>query len=126
MIIKSFIYLLIFLFCIPFIYLFQFGISNLISSINNLFSINYFQLIFNTIALVLSVTFTTIIISLFLSWATEMCKLKFVKLWRILLIFPLVIPSYLAGYLFIFARSKSKKIKRIPFEVDRSVTPDAS
>ena len=101
MIIKSFIYLLIFLFCIPFIYLFQFGISNLISSINNLFSINYFQLIFNTIALVLSVTLTTIIISLFLSWATEMCKLKFVKLWRILLIVPLVIPSYLAGYLFI-------------------------
>ena len=92
MIIKSFIYLLIFLFCIPFIYLFQFGISNLISSINNLFSINYFQLIFNTIALVLSVTLTTIIISLFLSWATEMCKLKFVKLWRILLIVPLVIP----------------------------------
>ena len=90
-VIKLITYLIIFLFCIPFIYLFQFGISNLISSINNLFSINYFQLIFNTIALVISVTFTTIIISLFLSWATEMCKLKFVKLWRILLIFPLLL-----------------------------------
>ena len=100
-VIKFVIYLIIFLFCIPFIYLFQFGISNLFSSINNLFTVYYFQLIFNTIALVLSVTFTTIVISLFLSWATEICKLKFAKLWRILLIFPLVIPSYLAGYLFI-------------------------
>ena len=100
-VIKFIIYLIIFLFCIPFIYLFQFGISNLFSSINNLFTFYYFQLIFNTIALVLSVTFTTIVISLFLSWATEICKLKFAKLWRILLIFPLVIPSYLAGYLFI-------------------------
>ena len=100
-VIKFIIYLIIFLFCIPFIYLFQFGISNLFSSINNLFTVYYFQLIFNTIALVLSVTFTTIVISLFLSWATEICKLKFAKLWRILLIFPLVIPSYLAGYLFI-------------------------
>ena len=100
-VIKFVIYLIIFLFCIPFIYLFQFGISNLFSSINNLFTIYYFQLILNTIALVLSVTFTTIVISLFLSWATEICKLKFAKLWRILLIVPLVIPSYLAGYLFI-------------------------
>ena len=100
-VIKFLIYFFIFLFCIPFIYLFQFGLSNLFFSINNLFSINYFQLILNTIILVLSVTFTTIVISLFLSWATEMCKLKFVKFWRILLIVPMVVPSYLAGYLFI-------------------------
>ena len=99
--IKLIVYLLITLFCIPFIYLFTYGLLDFINSFANILSVAYFKLIFNTVILVITVTISTLILGLFLSWATEICDIKFKRIWRILLIIPLVIPSYLAGYLFI-------------------------
>ena len=95
------IFFIFILFCVPFVFLFEFGITEIFNSIEKLFSINYLNLITNTILLVISVTVTSSVIGLFLSWATEMCHLKYKKIWRILLIIPLVIPSYFAGYIFI-------------------------
>ena len=99
--IKLIVYLLITLFCIPFIYLFTYGLLDFINSFANILSVAYFKLIFNTVILVIAVTISSLILGLFLSWATEICDIKFAKIWRILLIIPLVIPSYFAGYLFI-------------------------
>ena len=56
------------LFCVPFIFLFEFGITEIFNSIEKLFSINYLNLITNTLLLVISVTITSSIIGLFLSW----------------------------------------------------------
>ena len=95
------IFLLIALFSIPLIYLFTFGLVDLFNSFQNVISISYLKLIINTVSLVFAVTISTLILGLYLSWATEIAKIKFAKIWRILLVIPLVIPSYFAGYLFI-------------------------
>ena len=95
------IFLLIALFSIPLIYLFTFGVVDLFNSFQNVISISYLKLIINTASLVFAVTISTLILGLYLSWATEIAKIKFAKIWRILLVIPLVIPSYFAGYLFI-------------------------
>ena len=45
-----------------------------------------------------------------MSWATEIAKIKYAKIWRILLVIPLVIPSYFAGYLFILSYGPKGKL----------------
>ena len=93
--------LLILLFSIPLVYLFTYGLVDLFNSFQNIFSLNYLKLIINTASLVFAVTLSTLILGLYLSWATEIAKIKYAKMWRVLLVIPLVIPSYFAGYLFI-------------------------
>ena len=104
------IFLLIALFSIPLIYLFTFGLMDLFNSFQNVISVSYLKLIINTASLVFAVTFSTLILGLYLSWATEIAKIKYAKIWRILLVIPLVIPSYFAGYLFILSYGPKGKL----------------
>ena len=114
--------LLILLFSIPLVYLFTYGLVDLFNSFQNVFSLSYLKLIINTSSLVFAVTLSTLILGLYLSWATEIAKIKFAKMWRVLLVIPLVIPSYFAGYLFILFYGPKGKLYdffNIFFNIDR-------
>lgn len=68
-----------------------------------LFRARTFWILARSLALVVSVTTACVIIAVPLAWLTSRTDLPFRRTWTVLTMLPLVIPSYVAGFLFVVA-----------------------
>jgi len=68
---------------------------------NLLFRTRTMEILGRTIILVIAVTGISVIVSIPLAWLTTRTDLPFRKLWSVLTVLPLVIPSYVAGFIMI-------------------------
>ncbi len=89
---------------------------------NLLFRTRTMEIIGRTIILVIAVTGTSVIVSIPLAWLTTRTDLPFRKLWSVLTILPLVIPSYVAGFIMIATlgpRGILQQLLEKPFGIER-------
>ena len=98
--------------CIPLIYLI-FRATSHDGFIELIFRERVFWIAFRTIALVVSVTFFSIILSFFLAHFLTKSDLPFKKLLTILCCLPIVIPSYVYGMVFVHLLGPKGKLFQI-------------
>jgi len=87
-----------------------------------LFRIRTLQVMARTLILIIGVTGVSIAISLPLAWLTIRSDIPFRRLWSILVALPLVIPSYVAGFIVVAALGPKGMLQRLlegPFGVER-------
>ena len=60
-------------------------------------------IVIRSVALIVTVTLGSIIISVPIAWLTTRTDLPYKRLWEILTILPLVVPSYVGGFLVVIA-----------------------
>lgn len=61
------------------------------------------EILLRSVTLVISVTFLSIILAVPLAWLTVRTNIPLRRLWGIVTILPLIMPSYVAGFLFVLA-----------------------
>ncbi|MFQ5924988.1 MAG: ABC transporter permease [Dehalococcoidia bacterium] len=87
-----------------------------------LFRLRTLEILLRSVLLVLAVTGATIAISLPLAWLTVRADLPWRRLWTVLTVLPLVIPSYVGGFVIIAAlgpRGMLQQFLAAPFGVER-------
>lgn len=87
-----------------------------------LFRARTLEILGRTVSLVIAVTVVSIAISLPLAWLTTRTDLPLRRLWSVLTVLPLVIPSYVAGYVIIAAlgpRGMLQQLLAAPFGLER-------
>ena len=86
---------------LPLVYLFirTVGIGSELYDI--LFRIRTFEILFRSLALVVAVSCTSILIAIPLAWLTVKTDMPFRGIFSVITILPLVIPSYVGGFVFI-------------------------
>ena len=85
---------------LPLIYLITRSIEASASTWISLFSIRSLQTLGRSLLLMSTVTFMSLIIAIPLAWTTARTNLPMRKIWTILVILPLVMPSFIAAFLF--------------------------
>ena len=85
---------------LPLIYLITRSIEASANTWISLFSIRSLQTLGRSLLLMSTVTFMSLIIAIPLAWTTARTNLPMRKIWTILLILPLVMPSFIAAFLF--------------------------
>lgn len=87
-----------------------------------LFRARTFQILVRTVILVAAVTTLTVLISLPLAWVTIRTDLPLRRIWSVLTTLPLVIPSYVAGFVIVAALGPRGMLQQIlagPFGLER-------
>ena len=87
-----------------------------------LFRLRVLEILGRTLVLVAAVTVGSIILAIPLAWLTVRTDLPFRKTWAVLTALPLVIPSYVGGFVVVVAlgpRGMLQKLLDGPFGVDR-------
>jgi len=80
------------------------------------------DILWRTVILVISVTALSLVVALPLAWLTTRSDLPFRRMWAVLSIIPLVIPSYVAGLVVVAAFGPKGTLQDLlegPFGVDR-------
>ncbi len=85
---------------LPLIYLITRSIETPINTWISLFSIRSLQTFGRSLLLMSTVTLMSLIIAIPLAWTTARTNLPMRKIWTILVILPLVMPSFIAAFLF--------------------------
>ncbi len=87
-----------------------------------LFRARTFAILGRTVGLVIAVTVVSVAISLPLAWLTARTDLPFRRAWSVLTVLPLVIPSYVAGFIVVAAlgpRGMLQQLLAAPFGLER-------
>lgn len=87
-----------------------------------LFRIRTLEILGRTVALVVAVTAAALAVSLPLAWLTTRTDLPFRRVWSVLTALPLVVPSYVAGFVVIAAigpRGLLQQLLEQPFGLER-------
>ena len=86
---------------LPLVYIFirTLGIWSELNDI--LFRIRTFEILFRSLALVVAVSCTSILIAIPIAWLTVKTDMPFRGIFSVITILPLVIPSYVGGFVFI-------------------------
>lgn len=87
-----------------------------------LFRMRTLEILGRTVALVIAVTAASLAVSLPLAWLTTRSDLPFRRVWSVLTALPLVIPSYVAGFVVIAAlgpRGLLQQLLAQPFGLER-------
>lgn len=87
-----------------------------------LFRVRTLAILGRTVGLVVAVTGVSVAISLPLAWLTTRTDLPFRRAWSVLTVLPLVIPSYVAGFIVVAAlgpRGMLQQLLAAPFGVER-------
>lgn len=87
-----------------------------------LFRVRTLAILVRTLSLVIAVTAVSLAISLPLAWLTTRTDLPFRRIWSVLTVLPLVIPSYVAGFVIIAAMGPKGMLQQLlagPFGVER-------
>ncbi|MBI2329365.1 MAG: iron ABC transporter permease, partial [Chloroflexi bacterium] len=87
-----------------------------------LFRARTFAILGRTVGLVIAVTGISIAISLPLAWLTASTDLPLQRMWSVLTVLPLVIPSYVAGFIVVAAlgpRGMLQQLLAVPFGLER-------
>ena len=72
-----------------------------------------FMVLLRTILLVVSVTVISSLIAIPLAWLQVRTDLRLKKLWSVLTLLPLVIPSYVGGFIFIVALGPKGMLQKL-------------
>ncbi len=89
--------------CVPLVYLFVKTIGAGNETLEILFRWRTLQIIFRTLVLAFSVTALSVLISVPLSWFLVRSEVPFRRIWLTLSVIPLVIPSYVGGFIMVAA-----------------------
>ncbi|MHC4684774.1 MAG: ABC transporter permease [Planctomycetota bacterium] len=87
-----------------------------------LFRARTLQVLGRTVILIIAVTGVSVAVSLPLAWFTIRTDLPFRRLWSVLTVLPLVIPSYVAGFIVVAAlgpRGMLQQLLERPFGLER-------
>ncbi len=87
-----------------------------------LFRARTLEILGRTMILVIAVTAVSVALSLPLAWLTTRTDLPFRRMWSVLTVLPLVIPSYVAGFVVIAAlgpRGMLQQLLAVPFGLER-------
>ncbi len=87
-----------------------------------LFRIRTLEIVGRTIILVIAVTGVSVAVSLPLAWLTTRTDLPFQRMWSVLTVLPLVIPSYVAGCVVIATLGPKGMLQQLlaePFGLER-------
>ena len=85
---------------LPLLYLITRSIEASANTWISLFSIRSLQTLGRSLLLMSTVTIMSLIIAIPLAWCTARTNLPMRKIWTILVILPLVMPSFIAAFLF--------------------------
>lgn len=89
---------------------------------NLLFRLRTAQILWRSVLLLVTVTSVSIVLAVPVAWLTMRTDLPFRRLWMVLTVLPLVIPSYVGAFLAVSAlgpKGLAQQMLSVPFGIDR-------